>query len=362
MNFAEIINLKDLVTDLFSNILFWLFSIIITIIIWVFKKFILPHFQKIIIKSIDVRNVPKMFEGELLPSFQNSDVYRNYIENELVIQNEKDDLIIKDLIVENIVVNEYFYEDIVVQNGFDVPKQKIDFVVFNNGNKESSLKKYILKIIYINNLKKLDKCIFEKNLTQGKLKGGDIEKIFSMVLTNHNIIKYFSNDIPDYRQSIKIELLNTVTNQIESDIEIPYLSSEKKFIRQLGGGSPVDRTLTPIIELLKPYNQSKFTFTINYKLTKGVNQLRFNILVDGACQIKYSVRLMEDENKELARFSKDSINIRFPNYKLTSPYKDELYHYLISENIKNSNLEEVKLRQPSLMNSIDKTKQEYNLL
>lgn len=358
----ELINLKDLITNLISNILFWLFSIIITIIIWVFKKFILPHFQKVIIKSIDVRNVPKMFEGELLPSFQNSDVYRNYIENELVIQNEKDDLIIKDLIVENIVVDNYLYEDIIVQNGLDIDDQKVDFVIFNNGNKKSSVRNYRLKISYRNKVKDFDRCIFEKDLKQGRLNGGDIEIIFSQVLTDHDIIKYFSNDISDYRQFIKIELLNTATNQIESDIEIPYLSSEKKFIRQLGGGSPVDRTLTPIIELLKPYNQSKFIFTINYKLTKGVNQLRFNILVDGACQIKYSVRLMEDENKELARFSKDSINIQFPNYKLTSPYKDELYHYLISENIKNSNLEEVKLRQPSLMNSIDKTKQEYNLL
>lgn len=359
----EFIELKEIVTNFISDFLFWIFLGIISILYYLFRKFIYPNFQKVKIRRIDIRNVPKFFQGRVLPTFQSSDVYRNYIENELVIENKKDDILIKDLVVENIIVQEYKYEDIEVQNGFDMTNQRFDFVAFNNGNKESSSQKYNVKIHYLNKIKNKDKIIFSDTLIQRILKGGDIRKIFSRNLTQHSIIKHFSNNLPDYKQSIKIDLIKDGTDQIVSELEIPYASSSKKFIRNLGGGGPIDRTLTPIIELVKPYNESQFIFTINHKLSKGINKLRFNILVDGSCRIKYSVKLLGDKNKKISSFTySDDICIQFPIYHLISPYKDDLYHYLNNERIDSSNFEEVRLRRPSLINSIDKVKQEYNLL
>ena len=63
----------------------------------------------------------------------------------------------------------------------------------------------------------------------------------------------------------------------------------------------------------------------------------------------------------LSNFSSDLIEIQFSKYRLVSPYKDELYHYLHDEKIESSNFEEVKLRKPKLLNSIDRIKTEYNL-
>ena len=88
--------------------------------------------------------------------------------------------------------------------------------------------------------------------------------------------------------------------------------------------------------------------------------MRFNILVDAPCVIKYNVKLIRN-NKILDEFSSNSITIQFPKYSLTSSYKDELYHYLHDEKLESSDFEEVKLRKPKLLNGIDNIKNEYNL-
>lgn len=348
-------SMKDIIINVISDFVFWIFLIIIGIIGYVIEKF-----RKVKIKRIDVRNVPKRVNGLELAIFQNQGELKNYIENELVIENSKENLLIDNLVVDNISVNSYLYEDIMIQNGFDNVSQDIDFVIFNNGNKNSSLRNYQVKVHYLNNENGKDKIIFKSELEVDNLSGGEIKKIFSIKLTDHSIAKFFSNNIPDYKQSIRIELINKLNQKIESEIEIPYLSSEERFNRSLGGECKLDRTLTPIIELLSPYTQDVFNFPINHHLEKGENTLRFNILVDAPCFINYNVKLVRN-NKIIAEFSRNSIKIQFPKYSLTSSYKDELYHYLHDEKLESSNFEEVKLRKPKLLNSIDNIKNEYNL-
>lgn len=348
-------SMKDIIINVISDFVFWIFLIIIGIISYVIKKF-----RKVKIKRIDVRNVPKRVNGLELAIFQNQGELKNYIENELVIENSKENLLIDNLVVDNISVNRYLYEDIMIQNGFDNVSQDIDFVIFNNGNKNSSLRNYQVKVHYLNKENGKDKIIFKSELEADNLSGGEIKKIFSRKLTDHSIAKFFSNNMPDYKQSIRIELINKLNQKIESEIEIPYLSSEERFITSLGGECKLDRTLTPIIELLSPYTQDVFNFPINHHLEKGENTLRFNILVDAPCFINYNVKLVRN-NKIIAEFSRNSIKIQFPKYSLTSSYKDELYHYLHDEKLESSNFEEVKLRRPKLLNSIDNIKNEYNL-
>lgn len=352
--------LNDIFINFISDFVFWIFLIIVGGIGWLFNKTFLSKFKKVKIKRIDVRNVPKRFNGVELAIFQNDGAYKNYIENELVIENSNDDLVIQNLVVDNISVNDYFYEDIVIQNGFDVLTQDLDFVIFNNGNKENSLKNYQVKIHYLNKENEKDKIILKSEVESGSLSGGDIKILFSKKLTDHNIVKFFSNSLPDYKQSIRIELVNKENQEIESETEIPYLSSEKRFVRNLGGAVFCDRTLTPIIELLSPYSQDCFNFSINQRLIKGDNTLRFNILIDAPCSIKYNVKLFRNK-KMLSAFSSDLIEIQFPKYRLLSSYKDELYHYLHDEKLKSSNFKEVSFRKPGLINSIDKIKTEYHL-
>mgnify|MGYP000954584305 CR=1 FL=1 len=352
--------LNDIFINFISDFVFWIFLIIVGSIGWLFNKTFSSKFKKVKIKRIDVRNVPKRFNGIESAIFQNQGALKNYIENELVIENSKDDLIIHNLVVDKVEVKNYFYEDIVIQNGFDMPTQNVDFVIFNNGNRVSSLNYYLVKYHYLNKINNKDKVIFESELNIDNLNGGDIKRLFSKTLTDHNIIKFFSNKISDYKQSIRIELINQNNQETESEIEIPYLSSEKIFVRNLGGGGLVDRTLTPIIELVFPYNQNCFNFSINHHLKNGENTLRFNILIDSPCCIKYDVKLFRD-NKMLTSFSSNLIEIQFPKYRLLSPYKDELYHYLHDEKLESSDFEEVKLRKPELINNINKIKTEYHL-
>lgn len=353
-------SIKDIKINVISDFVFWIFLIIIGFIGHLITKLLISKFRKVKIKRIDVRNVPKRVDGLELPIFQNQGELKNYIENELVIENSKENLLIDNLVVDNISVNSYLYEDIMIQNGFDSFSQDIVFVIFNNGNKNSSLRNYQVKGHYLNNENGKDKIIFKSELKADNLSGGEIKKIFSRKLTDHSIVKFFSNNVPDNKQSIKIELINNLNQEIESEIEIPYLSSEKRFVRNLGGGGKLDRTLIPIIELLSPYTQSVFDFPINHHLEKGENTLRFNILVDAPCFINYNVKLVRN-NKIIAECSRNSIKIQFPKYSLTSSYKDELYHYLHDEKLESSNFEEVKLRNPKLLNSIDNIKNEFNL-
>ncbi|PPA33242.1 hypothetical protein DWY30_00880 [Streptococcus salivarius] len=343
-----------------SSIYVWIFSILMTSIFWLFKKYIYPRFQNIKIKKIDIRNVPKRSNGVELPIFQDQGILKNYIENELVIENPKDNLLIHNLVVDNISLSDYFYEDITIQNGFDNLSQDLDFVICNNGNKNSSLRNYQVEIHYLNKENGKDKIIFRSELEIDSLRGGDIKKIFSRKLTDHKIVKLFSNNLPDYKQAIRIELINKLNQDIESEIEISYLSSEKRFVRSLGGVFEPDRTLIPIIELLSPYSRDNFDFSINHHLGKGEDTLRFNILIDAPCSIKYNVKLLSN-SKILAESSSNLIKVQFPKYSLTSSYKDELYHYLHDEKLESSDFEEVKLRKPKLLNSIDKIKHEYNL-
>lgn len=352
--------IKDIITNFISDFVFWIFLIIVAIISWLIKKLLISKFMKVKIKRIDVRNVPKRFDGVESAIFQNQGELKNYIENELVIENSKDNLLIDNLVVDNISVNSYLYEDIMIQNGFDNFSQDIDFVIFNNGNKNSSLRNYQVKGHYLNKENGKDKIIFKSELEAGILSGGEIKKIFSRKLTDHSIVKFFSNNVPDYKQSIRIELINKLNQEIESEIEISYLSSKECFVRNLGGGGKPDRTLIPIIELLSPYTQSVFNFPINHHLEKGENTLRFNILVDAPCFINYNVKLVRN-NKIIEEFSRNSIKVQFPKYSLTSSYKDELYNYLHDEKLESSNFEEVKLRKPKLLNSIENIKNEYNL-
>lgn len=351
---------NEILINLLSDFYFWLFLMFMAIIGWIFKKFVLSRFQKVNIKKIDIRNVPKLFNGFEAPAFQHVGAYQNYIENELVIENLKNDLLVHNLVINRMEVRDYLYEDVIIQNGFDMRNQEVSFVIFNNGNIDSSSRNYQMKCYYLNKINNKERIILDSELKCNKLRGGDIKTLFSQKLVDHKIIKYFSDNLPDFKQSIKIGLINKENDNIESEIEIPYLSSQKSFVRNLGGGGPVDRKLIPIVELLSPYNKDEFNFKINQPIPKGESTLRFNILVDAPCSLKYIVQL-KSEGRLLATFSMQDINIQFPKYVLNSPYKDELYHYLHNAKIEESNFEEVRLREPRLINSVENIKKEYNL-
>ena len=212
-------SIKDIKINVISDFVFWIFLIIIGFIGHLITKLLISKFRKVKIKRIDVRNVPKRVDGLELPIFQNQGELKNYIENELVIENSKENLLIDNLVVDNISVNSYLYEDIMIQNGFDSFSQDIVFVIFNNGNKNSSLRNYQVKGHYLNNENGKDKIIFKSELKADNLSGGEIKKIFSRKLTDHSIVKFFSNNVPDNKQSIKIELINNLNQEIESEIE-----------------------------------------------------------------------------------------------------------------------------------------------
>ncbi|MGV3010217.1 hypothetical protein [Streptococcus thoraltensis] len=314
-------------------------------------------FGKVRVTNISFINVPKTANGEELQS-DDTNILENYVQAKLVIENTKFGGTLHKLVLTDITVREYQYVDLVIQNGFDYVTQIVDFYRFNNGTQQSDIQKYKVVIKYHNSINNTTSVI-ENRLISGKsLMSGDIESILKIDLSNSKIKKYFDDTIPDYKQNVEISINSD--NQ-ESNIVLPYLSSMGKFYRSFGSNAvPVDRPSIPVVELVEPYKQD-YIYTINRDLTEGTNYFKFNILVDKASLITYNLALIDSKGKTIvSEIQKEKIKIRFPNYKLVSFYKDDIYVYMKTNDLKESNFSEVQFRQPALINTIDKTKREYN--
>ena len=319
---------------------------------------IMKYFGKVEITNESFINVPKTVNGEELRN-DNTNVLENYVQAKLVIENNKFESTIHKLILKNVTVEPYQYVDLVIQNGFNNDTQIVDFYRFNNGTQKSNAKEYKVDIKYHNSIDNSTSIIKSVSIDGKPLMGGDIESIFKIDLSDSKIKNHFDDTIPDYKQDIEITIHS---NHEESKIVIPYLSSVGKFIRNLGSnGGPPDKPIVPVLELVEPYKQD-YNFIIDQNLVEGKNYFKFNILVDKASLITYDIALIDDKGKTIVRMRrKDPIQIRFPQYKLLSPYKDDIYHYMKINKLNESNIDEVRFRQPTLVNSIDKTKKEYNL-
>ena len=319
---------------------------------------IMKYFGKVEITNESFINVPKTVNGEELRN-DNTNVLENYVQAKLVIENNKSESTIHKLILKNVTVEPYQYVDLVIQNGFNNDTQIVDFYRFNNGTQKSNAKEYKVDIKYHNSIDNSTSIIKSVSIDGKPLMGGDIESIFKIDLSDSKIKNHFDDTIPDYKQDIEITIHS---NHEESKIVIPYLSSVGKFIRNLGSnGGPPDKPIVPVLELVEPYKQD-YNFIIDQNLVEGKNYFKFNILVDKASLITYDIALIDDKGKTIVRMRrKDPIQIRFPQYKLSSPYKDDIYYYMKTNELNESNIDEVRFRQPTLVNSIDKTKKEYNL-
>ncbi|QXT27832.1 hypothetical protein [Streptococcus suis] len=317
------------------------------------------YFGNVEITSKDFINVPGTVNGEALLS-NNTDILEKYVQAKLVIENNKFESTIHKFALTEVTIENYQYVDLVIQNGFDNDTQMVEFYRFNNGTQQSDIQKYEVNIKYHNSINNNTSVIKSHSIDGKVLKSGNIELIYEVNLSSSEIKKHFDNSIPDYKQTIEISIHSSYE---ESKVVIPYLSSEGKFIRNLGGdGPPNDKTTVPILELVEPYKQD-YSFTINQNLIEGKNYFKFNILVDKASLITYNIVLVDDKgNTIVSAKQKEPIKIRFPQYKLVSFYNDDIYHYMKANKLKGSDISEVKLRQLSLVNSIDKTKTEYDLL
>lgn len=343
---------------LFNSIIVPIIVGLIIVAIPIYFSNLKKYFGKVEITNESFVNVPKYVNGEELLS-NDTDILENYVQAKLIIENSNFESTIHKLNFMDVTIKLYQYVDIVIQNGFDNNTQIVDFYRLNNGTQQSHKSKYYVDIKYHNSINS-STSIIDSRIIDGKaLMSGDIESIFNINLSNSNIKKYFNNTIPDYKQDIEISIHS---NHEKSKIIIPYLSSEGRFVRNLGGsGIPLDKPIVPVLELNEPYKQN-YSFTIVQRLMEGKNYLKFNILVDEASLITYKINLINDKGQTIASTrQKDPIKIRFPKYKLLSTYEDEIYYYMKNNKLNESNFKEVKLRQPALVNSIDKTKKEYNL-
>ena len=354
-NFRQWINQHEkLINWIIAPIIVGLILIVLPIIFSNVRK----YFGNVKITNKNFINVPKIVNGEELRS-DDTNVLENYVQAKFIIENSKFESTIHKFILTNVSVEPYQYVDLVIQNGFNNDTQIVDFYRFNNGTQQSNAKEYKVDIKYHNSIDNSTSIIRSESIAGKPLMGGDIESIFKIDLSDSKIKKHFDNKIADYKQDIKITIHSV---HEESQIVIPYLSSEGKFNRNLGfNGEPLDKPIVPVLELVKPYKQD-YSFIIDQKLVEGKNYFKFNILVDKASLITYDIALIDDKGKTIVRTrQKDPIQIRFPQYKLLSPFKDDIYYYMRTNELNESNIDEVKFRQPTLVNSIDKTKKEYNL-
>lgn len=314
-------------------------------------------FGKVKITNTTFINVPKTANGEELQG-ANTNILENYVQAKYVIDNTRFENTLHKLVLTDVSVKEYEYVDLVIQNGFDNDTQIVDFYRFNNGTQQSKSQKYNVEIKYQNTMNN-NTSIIENRLIVGKsLYAGDIESILKVDLSNSKIKKYFDNGIPDYKQNIEVSIKS---RNYESKIVLPYLSSIRQFNRSVGGTAfPVDRPSVPVLELVAPYKQ-KYSYTIDRDFSEGKNYFKFNILVDKASLITYDFTLIDSKGKTiLTKKQEEELKIKFPKYKLVSAFSDDVYVYMKNNNLQESKFSEVQFRQPALVNTLDKTKEEYN--
>ena len=95
-------------------------------------------------------------------------------------------------------------------------------------------------------------------------------------------------------------------------------------------------------------------------LSKGENTFRFNILVDAPISLSYRVKILSNK-KELALYSQKPFFIKFPKYQFAYSTNENISYYLNKNGLDESDFEDVELREPSLINTVNGIKQEFNL-
>jgi|GEM_PF-6110458 len=328
------------------------------------------YFHEVSIQKVDVRNVPRVVNGEeiVINDGQSYSHLSNYIENDLVINNVKSSKIsVNRISIKNVKVDtNYKYEDIRVHFGFDRQKQIFSAYAFNNGNKTVSKKFRIVvtKEILGSQDKKDIIQIFDKEYTPKAFREGDIKTIVNQNLKSSNILSMFSSQEKNQLIHFKI----SEDKNVVVDESILYDETSGDFFQNKGSIEASNDKLDRVVfELKFPYKSSYTEETLK-TLPTGKSILSFNILLDKTAYLDYDIELRCDSDKTITT-QKVKLHqrhlIRVPVYNIKnniSGLDGEIYLFATENNISETSLEQVKIIDRDLIYTTLETKKEYKLI
>lgn len=304
--FNQIINFQDYFT--------WILTILTTASF----VYIITRFRKVKIQGVIYRKI--LYKNNGIEKFILSDdkIFMNGVEIECIIENPKEEILVQNARVEITDVKGLKYVNIINQVDFQQETQKLYFIEINNGSVASDkIQKYELRINHKSGKDKND-SIYVIRIEGSLLKSGEVSLLTTVDLSENKILKHFRKCGKGATYNcIELELVSD-SNQILLTAEIPFNYHEKQFMIQglgVGNTGVYDRKLAPIIELSD--EQLCFDYAINLVLRKGINKCSFYLLANKACQINYTVTLMDINMKPITSIKNQEIKIQFPNYIIT---------------------------------------------
>ena len=238
-------------------------------------------------------------------------LYSNFILNTLTVENKRSaNQSVTEIELYNIRKSKNDFQDIQYDGGFFEKSQKFVLLAYNNGTEEAILNQYTIK--FIRREKDTFKEIYETEKLLQKplmLKSGDIKSL---------IIYSFEEFISEFERNSQLECINVLVfdnngkNIPELILTLGFNRKEKRFrVGQRGaGGSSIGEV--PLINLLEDTKQK--SVACSQRLTPGANDVKFSILVDRSCKLKYNVAV-KCGKKIIKDKQKYSIDIRVPVYK-----------------------------------------------
>lgn len=275
------------------------------------------------ISNINNRN------GAPEPATSESPIYSNFLLNTLTVENKRSvTQSVTEIELYNIKKETNDFSDIQYDGGFYDRNQKFVLLAYNNGTKESFVEQCTVKFIRCEKDTFKEVYETEKVLQESLiLKQGDIRSL---------IICSFDEFVSEFEQNSKLYLLKvSVFNSKGKEIPnlmlaVAYDSREKRFhiVARGSAGSVMEEV--PLINLLEDSKQK--SVTCFQRLTPGSNDVKFTVLVDRSCKLKYNVAV-KCGKKRIEDKQKYSIDIRVPVYKQErGTFYGDFYTFLFKMN------------------------------
>lgn len=266
--------------------------------------------KKIAIVGNSILNINNR-SGVPEPATSGQQLYSNFILNTLTVENKRSATqSVTEIELYNIRKNNNVFQDIQYDGGFYDRNQKFVLLAYNNGTEESMVDQYIIKIT------RLEKDTFkeiyetEKKLQNPSiLKSGDIKSL---------IILPFDEFVSEFEQNsklhyLKISIFDNTGKEIPNlMLIVTYDRNEKRFYNDPRGFAGPSIGEIPLINLLEDTKQQ--SVTCFQQLTPGANDVKFSVLVDRSCKLKYNVAVKCGKKRIKAK-QKYFMDIRVPVYK-----------------------------------------------
>ena len=304
------------------------------IIVHVFKNRF-NNKKRIAIIGSNISNINNR-NGMREPTISGQRLYSNFILNILTVENKRSTTqSVTSIELYKIKKENNDFSDIQYDGGFYEKNQKFVLLVYNNGTKEGLLRKCTVKFTFCeketyNEIKEVEKHIENVDV----LKSGDIKSL---------LIYSFDEFVGEFEKSrnldtLKISVFDENGNKISHlKLNVFYDRNQKRFYNRYSGRGAFNSGDIPLFDLREDINRQSVSCTQSLK--QGANDIKFYVLVDRSCNLKYRVAI-KCGNKKIKSKEKYSLDVRIPVYKQETGHFDGIFYSFLLENA------------PDLMNDI----------